>query len=164
MIVDESRAAKQEKTIQMVVFKLGELEFAADILQVKTIEKLERGVTRVPRAPYFVEGVFNLRGEIVPLVDLSKRLGLEVPGHAGDNRVVIVEYEGNPIGVWVDAIPQVYRIAEDDIERLSAPIHGIDPRFVRGLARVDDRPIVLLDLERVLSPDDEDTPSSVEMG
>lgn len=164
MILEESGSAKQEKTIQMVVFKLGDKEFAADILQVKTIEKLEREVTRVPKAPFFIEGVFNLRGEIVPLIDLRKRFSIDTAQRAGENRVVIVEYEGNPIGVWVDAIPQVIRVAEEDIEPLSISVYGIDSYFVRGVARVDDRTVIVLDLERALAPSDVKEPSSVEMG
>src|SRR5690554_8096278 len=81
----------REELIQLVLFKLGEEEFGVNILQAREIEKLDQGLTRVPKAPSFVEGVINLRGEIIPIVDLRKRFGLTLPPLGYDSRVIIVE-------------------------------------------------------------------------
>ena len=92
----------REETIQLVLFRLGEEEFGVNILQVKEIEKIDQGITRVPKAPHFVEGVINLRGDIVPIVDLRKRFGISLPPLGFNSRVIIVEVNQNLVGMLVD--------------------------------------------------------------
>src|SRR5690349_5055041 len=104
------KAEVHEETRQLVVFKLGDEEFGVDILQVREIERLGQGITRVPKSPDFVEGVINLRGEIVPIVDLRKRFGLVVRAIGHESRVVIVEVNENQIGMMVDQVVEVLRV------------------------------------------------------
>jgi purine-binding chemotaxis protein CheW len=139
---------------QLVIFKLGDEAFGVDILQVKEIEKMEQAVTRVPKSPKFVEGVINLRGEIVPIIDLRKRFGLSVRPIASDTRVIIVEINENLVGMIVDQVAEVIRVNMADV--LPAPdiTKTVDSYFLNGVAKFNDQLIVLLNLERTLSNDE----------
>jgi purine-binding chemotaxis protein CheW len=139
---------------QLVIFKLGDEEFGADILQVKEIEKLEQEVTRVPKSPKFVEGVINLRGEIVPIVDLRKRFGLSVRPIGTDTRVIIVEVNDNMIGMIVDQVSEVLRVNVDSIFPTPEITKTIDSYFINAVAKINDRLVVLLNLERTLSAEE----------
>jgi purine-binding chemotaxis protein CheW len=143
-----------EETRQLVIFKLGDEEFGVDILQVREIERLGQGITRVPKSPAFVEGVINLRGEIVPIVDLRKRFGLvlHVIGH--ESRIVIVEVDGNQIGMMVDQVVEVLRVPVSSVEMAPSITKGVDAYFLSGVAKIGERLIILLDLERALSADE----------
>jgi purine-binding chemotaxis protein CheW len=142
------------ETKQLVIFKLGDEEFGVDILQAKEIEKLEQEVTRVPKSPKFVEGVINLRGEIVPIVDLRKRFGLAVRPIGPDTRVIIVEINDNLIGMIVDIVAEVVRVNVADLLATPEITKTIDSYFVNGVAKINDRLVVLLNLERTLSNDE----------
>ena len=151
-----------EELIQLVIFKLGDEEFGVDILQVKEIEKLDQGITRVPRAPAFVEGVINLRGDIVPIVDLRKRFGLRVPEIGNDTRVIIAEVNEDLVGMIVDSVVEVNRIPVSSIETTPAITKGVDAYYLSGVASVAGRLIVLLNLERALTA--EEVKELAEMG
>ncbi|NLW60510.1 MAG: chemotaxis protein CheW [Firmicutes bacterium] len=152
---DRQGKERQEETTQIIVFKLGEEEFGVDILQVREIEKLDQGITRVPKAPPFVEGVINLRGEIIPIVDLRVRFGLTVPELGLDSRVIIVEVGEALVGMLVDAVVEVLRIPVSAIEPPPPITKGVDSYYLAGVAKLEDRLIVLLNLERTLSPEEE---------
>ena len=121
----KEKKEKQEETTQIIVFKLGEEEFGVNILQVREIEKLDQGITRVPRAPHFVEGIINLRGEIIPIVDLRARFGLTLPELGLNSRVIIVEVGEALVGMLVDAVEEVLRIPVSAIE--PATITKVEP-------------------------------------
>jgi purine-binding chemotaxis protein CheW len=143
-----------EETRQLVIFKLGDEEFGVDILQVREIERLGQGITRVPKSPAFVEGVINLRGEIVPIVDLRKRFGLVVHVIGHESRIVIVEVDGNQIGMMVDQVVEVLRVPVSSVEMAPSITKGVDAYFLNGVAKIGERLIILLDLERALSADE----------
>jgi len=143
-----------EEIKQIIVFRLGDEEFGVDILQVREIEKLDQEITRVPKAPPFVEGVFNLRGEVVPVVDLRKRFGLTVRPLGYETRVIIVEIEDNLVGMMVDSVTEVMRIKISAIEAAPRITKGVDAYFLNGVAKIDGRLIILLNLERALSAEE----------
>lgn len=142
---------RREETVQLLVFRLGDEEYGVDILQARGIEHLDQGITRVPKAPAFVEGVINLRGEIVPIVDLRKRFGLVIKAIGYDSRVIIVEVENHLVGMTVDAIVEVLRISSSSIEPAPEIVKGVDAFYLAGVAKIQDRLIVLLNLDRALS-------------
>lgn len=150
----EKGIIRVEETKQIITFKLGEEEFGVDILQVKEIEKLDQEITRVPKAPGFVEGVFNLRGDIVPIVDLRKRFGLSLKPLGRDTRVIIAEINDNSVGMMVDSVTEVLRIPVSSIEDAPNITKGVDTYYLNGVAKINDRLIVLLNLERSLSTDE----------
>lgn len=155
---------QQEETVQIVIFKLGEEEFGVNILQVREIEKLDQGITRVPKAPHFVEGIINLRGEIIPIVDLRRRFGLTLPELGYNSRVIIVEVGDALVGMLVDAVVEVLRVPVSAIEPAPAITKGVDAYFLAGVAKLDTRLIVLLNLERTLSSEEAKELNEAELG
>jgi purine-binding chemotaxis protein CheW len=118
-------------------------------------------ITEIPHAPESVVGVINLRGRVIPVIDLRKRFGLPDAVHTKDTRIVVVHLEGNLIGVIVDAVSQVLRIPADIVEPPSPVLAGVDSRYLRGIAKLDDRLVILLDLDFVLSRREQEAISEV---
>jgi purine-binding chemotaxis protein CheW len=139
---------------QLVVFDLSGKAYGISIESVREIIRLQE-ITEVPRAPSFVEGVINLRGKVIPVVDLRSRFGLEAKERDQDNRIVNVDIGGHEIGMVVDAVTEVLRISSNLVEPPSNVITTADSGYLRGIAKLDDRLIILLDLEQVLSTDEQ---------
>ena len=135
---------------QFVIFLLGETEFAVPIEQVWRIVPLEQS-TRVPRVPAFIEGIINLHGNIVPVVDLKKRLGLPETPYGEEARIVVVDAQGHQVGMMVDEVSEILWLPEDSIEPPPAMIADISGVYLTGVAFHDNRLFVILDLSRVLS-------------
>ncbi|MGE5557391.1 MAG: chemotaxis protein CheW [Bacillota bacterium] len=154
MKIREKKEEVQEEVKQLVVFRLGDEEFGMDILKAKSIETLDQGITRVPKAPAFVEGVINLRGDIIPIVDLRKRFNLRSSDINPDTRIIIVEVTENDVGLMVDSVNEVIKVPVSSIEPAPAVTKGIDTVFLEGVAKVDTRLVVLLNLERTLTPEE----------
>jgi purine-binding chemotaxis protein CheW len=133
-----------------VVFRLANELYGADISAVREVGPLQR-VTRVPRTPHYVEGVTNLRGRVIPVIDLRKRLGLPTTTATKATRIAVAEIDGGQIGMIVDAVVEVLRIPMNSIEPPSAMLSKIDSDYMLGVAKVGDRLIIMLDLTRVLA-------------
>ena len=142
------QAMEAEK--QLVVFDLAEEGYGVDISSVREIIRMQE-ITRVPRAPEFVEGVINLRGKVIPVVDLRKRFGFPDSDATKDTRIVVVDIAGQDIGVVVDAVTEVLRIGADAVEPPSSVITTADSDYLLGIAKLETRLIILLDLEQALS-------------
>ena len=146
--------------MQLVVFELGDESFGVDISRVQDINRMQE-ITEIPHAPESVVGVINLRGRVIPVIDLRKRFGLPDAVHTKDTRIVVVHLEGNLIGVIVDAVSQVLRIPADIVEPPSPVLAGVDSRYLRGIAKLDDKLVILLDLDYVLSRREQEAISEV---
>ena len=147
--------AEQGNERQLVVFDLSGEAYGVNIETVREIIRMQ-AVTYVPDTPDFVEGVINLRGNVNPVVDLRKRFGLNVGEETDDTRIVVVDIGGESIGVTVDAVTEVLRSTEDAVEPTSALITTEDSFYIEGIAKLGDRLLILLDLERVLSTEERD--------
>lgn len=134
---------------QLVVFDLAGEAYGVNIGTVREIIRMQ-AVTHVPETPDFVEGVINLRGRVIPVVDLRKRFALATSEHTSDSRIVVVDIAGHDIGVIVDAVTEVLRVAGASIESASALITTEDSYYMDGIAKIGDRLLILLDLDRVL--------------
>jgi purine-binding chemotaxis protein CheW len=141
------------KTIQLVVFSIGKELYGVAIDAVHEIVKVPE-ITQVPDAPAFLEGVINLRGRIVPVVDLRKRLRLDSKEKTKSSRVLITEHEGRLVGLLVDAVSEVLKIQPDAVEPPPDMISSIGVEYITGVAKAAARLIILLELNRVLSVDD----------
>jgi purine-binding chemotaxis protein CheW len=135
---------------QVVVFDVANESYAVDIARVHEIIRLQQ-ITLIPGAPPCIEGVVNLRGKVIPVLDLRKRFSLVASEHTRASRIVVVEIGGQTIGLIVDGVSEVLRIPSDRIEPPSPLVTGVDSRYLRGIAKLEDRLIVLLDLDQVLS-------------
>jgi purine-binding chemotaxis protein CheW len=135
---------------QLVLFDLGGEVYGVDIASVHEIIRMQP-ITKVPKAPFFVEGVINLRGKVIPVVDMRRRFGLAKVEQTKDNRIVVVDSSGQNIGIIVDAVTEVLRIPADSVETPSEIITTTDSDYLLGIAKRDDTMIILLDLDKVLS-------------
>src|SRR3972149_6999515 len=147
-MADNGSAAKAER--QLVVFDLVPEAYGVDIGAVREIIRVQE-ITHVPNAPDFVEGVINLRGKVIPVVDLRKRFGIAPVDQTNDSRIVVVDIAGEDIGVMVDGVTEVLRIAEDTVETASSIITTAHSYYILGIAKLGERLIILLDLEKTLS-------------
>lgn len=145
--------SQSEDVRQFVSFVVGGEEFGVNILTVQEIIR-PVDITRVPHAPDFVEGVINLRGRILPVIDLRTRFGFPERDRDEDTRIVVVEMEDQVIGFMADSVREVLRVDATTIEPAPELAVGIDAHYLRGVAKLEDRLLILLDLEGVLSADE----------
>jgi purine-binding chemotaxis protein CheW len=135
---------------QLVVFDLASEYYGVDIGDVREIIRMQN-VTRVPGTPVYMEGVINLRGKVVPVVDLRKRLDLKVRQQTKESRIVVVDIGGKDVGVIVDGVTEVLRIPLSSVEPPSQMIANSDSAYIRGIAKLGDKLVILLDLDKVLA-------------
>ena len=135
--------------LQLVSFNIGSEEFGVDILKVQEINRMVE-ITRVPQAPHFVEGVINLRGKVIPIIDLRKRFGLDVREYDKNTRIVVVDINGTIMGMIVDAVSEVLRLPSNAIEPPPEIVTGVNAAYIKGVARLDDRLLIFLDLSKVI--------------
>ena len=146
---------------QLVVFDLAAEYYGVDINDVREIMRMQV-ITRVPGAPSFVEGVINLRGRVVPVVDLRKRLRLTIGEQTKESRIVVVDIGGRNVGVMVDAVTEVLRIPLSSVEPPSSMIANVNSDYLKGIAKLEAKLIILLDLNKVLSADEMQRVASLE--
>ncbi len=147
-----SEAAKSDsgELLQLVSFKIGEEEFGIEILKVQEIIKM-LPITKVPNAPVFVEGVINLRGRVIPVIDLRIKLGLAKQEHTKNTRIVVIELNSRTVGFIVDEVNEVLRITKDITEAPPEMVGNVNREFITSIGKLEDRLLLLLDLEKVLS-------------
>ncbi|MDA1296961.1 MAG: chemotaxis protein CheW [Chloroflexi bacterium] len=138
---------------QLVVFDLNEEAYGVDIGAVREIIRMQE-ITRVPRAPRFIEGVINLRGKVIPVVDLRTRFSMPAGERTDEHRIVVVDVVGQDIGMVVDAVTEVSRVSEASIEPPSTVITTEDSDYLTGIVKTDQKLIILLDIAKVISADE----------
>ncbi len=149
MPIDE-QAAINDETVQLVVFRLAGESYGLDIGSIDTIIRMQE-ITEIPRTPEFVEGVINLRGSIIPVIDLRKRFQLDVKEETKASRIIVVRVAEQAIGIVVDAVLETTKLPSSAIEPISQIASSVDTQYVRGIGKIDDRIIILLDINKVLS-------------
>lgn len=149
MAIKKTTQIRQE--VQVVGFYIGEDEYALEIVKVREIQAMTE-IRKVPKAPRFVEGVINLRGHIVPIIDLRRRFDLEVNDARQSAKILIVELDKNLVGMIVDNVSEVMRFYADEIEKTPPMFSSsIDAQYIQGVAKLDEKLIILLNLEKLLS-------------
>lgn len=148
--MEAKKADRDQDILQLVTFHVAREEFAVDILDVREINRMME-ITRVPHAPEFVEGVINLRGQVIPVVDLRKRFGLEAGERDKNTRIVVVELGAKVVGFLVDSVSEVLRVSTSLVEPPPALASGIEADYIRSVVKLEDRLLVLLDLHRLLN-------------
>lgn len=143
----------KQTRIEALAFSLGAEEYGVDILKVQEIREHD-AVTRIANAPDTIQGVVNLRGSIVPIVDLRQRfrLGLRQPGQPGV--VIVLNIAGRIIGMVVDSVSDVVGLSADEIRPAPRMGSGLDTDFLLGIGTIDARMLILLDIERLMSSDE----------
>ena len=146
--IQNDASVYSDEIFQVVSFDIGSEEFAVDILDVQEIIRMVE-ITPVPKAPYYVEGVINLRGKVIPIVDLRRRFGLPDAERTKETRIVVVDVSRIILGLVVDSVSEVLRIPSSLIEAPPSGKQG-GAEFHKGVGRVDGRLLILLDLTRLL--------------
>ncbi len=146
-VIDEKKLENGEE--QLVVFQLAGETYGVDISSVHEIIRMQ-AITEVPRTPEFVEGVINLRGRIVPVIDLHKRFGLPAEEQTQNSRIMVVEVNGVTVGMIVDSVSEVLRLPKANIEPPPPVLSGVDVAYLRGVGKWQEQLIILLDLDKVL--------------
>ncbi|MDI3327197.1 MAG: chemotaxis protein CheW [Alicyclobacillaceae bacterium] len=146
----EQQGRELAQEIKVIVFQLGSEEYGVEVHQVLSIERMQK-ITRVPRTPAFVKGVINLRGVVTPVIDLRARFGLPEVEYTEDTRIVVVSVNDMEVGLIVDAANDVIDVPVNRIDPPPAVVGGVKADYLRGVAKLDDRLLVLLNLDRVLN-------------
>jgi len=144
--------ANQENELKVIVFQLKNEEYAIPVQQVRSIEKVQH-ITRVPRTPKFVKGVINLRGVVTPIIDLRERFGIEAIPFNEQTRIIIVALDDMEVGLIVDAANDVLDLPVKSIEPPPEVIEAVEADYIKGVAKVGKRLLILLHLEKVLEKD-----------
>lgn len=139
---------------QFVTCRIAHEEFAFDVLSVQEINRMVE-VTRVPKAPFFVEGVINLRGRIIPVLDLRRRFGIPPADQTDDSRIMVVLVRQRMVGLIVDEVVEVLRIPKSTIEPPPSVGTSAGAEFTQGVGRIEDRLLIVLDLNRLLIPNEQ---------
>lgn len=140
--------------MKIVAFSLNGKEYAIDVRNVVSIEKMER-VTRVPHVPSYVKGVINLRGVITPIIDLRTRFDMEPTVYNQNTRIIIVTWEDKEVGLIVDEANDVINIQEKNIEPQPDVIGNIQQNYITGVVKIDDRLLIVLKLENILKHEED---------
>lgn len=147
----ETKESPKGASMELVAFRIGEQEFCVDIMAVREIRGWSPA-TSLPHAPYFVQGVINLRGAVLPIIDLSARLGLGPSEPTARHVTVVVQLDGRVVGLLVDAVSDILTIPLEDVRPTPEIASEETRRFIRGVFSIDDRMISLVELDEVLPP------------
>lgn len=141
----------QQNEVKVIIFELMDMEYAIEVDTVQSIERV-MSITRVPKTPSFVKGVINLRGVVTPIVDLRERFGLETQEINESTRIIIVSLEDYDVGLIVDGANDVLDLPVEAIEPQPEVVGAVELDFIAGVANVDNRLFVMLELSKVLEP------------
>jgi purine-binding chemotaxis protein CheW len=137
------------ETLQLVSFCVNDEHYAVDILRVQEINRM-MNITQVPESPAGVEGVINLRGRIIPIMDLRVRFGMPAAERTEESRIVVVEAAGATVGFIVDRVHEVLRISSSTVDPAPTLSSSGNSRYIQGVAKLEDHLVILLDLDSLL--------------
>lgn len=143
--------AIEQKNLKVIVFQLADKEYAIPVSHVKGIEKLMH-ITRVPKTARYVKGVINLRGVVTPVIDLRERFDLPISGNEETTRIIIITLETMEVGFVVDSANDVLDIDASSIEQQPEVVGSLEEEFIAGVAKLENRLLILLHLDKVLNP------------
>ena len=142
--------ADMTQPMELLTFKLGEQEYSLDIMSVREIRSWTRA-TPMPLAPSFMRGVINLRGTVLPVMDLAERLGLPKCGQSNRNVIIVVKHDGHMTGLLVDAVSDIVALHSDDLQTPPDVALQDGPSVIKSLTLIDDRMIRVLDLDHIVT-------------
>jgi len=135
--------------VQLVIFKLANEDYGLPISKVQEINRMV-AVTKLPQTPDFMEGIINLRGRVIPVLDLRKRFGFGPQEHKDETRIMVVDVTGQTVGLIVDAVHEVVKMPGDCIEP-PPPSFVLDAQFVQGIGKLENRLVIMLDIDRIIT-------------
>lgn len=148
--VENKENKLKDDILQLVTFSIGSEEFGVEILKVQEINKMLQ-VTKIPNSPDYVEGVINLRGKVIPVINLRTKLRMPSKPIDKNTRIVVMEIEGRTVGFIVDAVSEVLRIPRSITEPPPPMVGGVSSEYIVAVGKLEDRLLILLDVEKILS-------------
>lgn len=149
-VKDDKQDKLKDEILQLVTFSVGNEEFGVEILKVQEINKMMQ-VTKIPNSPSFVEGVINLRGKVIPIINLRTKLQLPPKEIDKNTRIVVMEIQGKTVGFIVDAVSEVLRIPRSITEPPPPMVGSVSSEYIVAVGKLEDRLLILLDVDRILS-------------
>jgi len=143
-------SAVGEEVLQFVTFTLNNEQYAVDILNVQEINRITE-ITRVPNSPAYVEGVINLRGKVIPVINLRRKFSFDDKTTDNTSRIIIMEINGITNGLIVDSVSEVLRVPSSIIEPAPPMSSDLSSKFIKGIAKMQDRLIILIDIDKLIS-------------
>ena len=140
-------------SFQQVIFKLDKEEYGLDIMKVHGIEKYQEVVT-VPNSPEYIEGIINLRGEVLPVYSLRKKFNLEPKESDEETKIIVTNTNDMKIGFVVDSVVEILHIEDEQVENTPKIVTGISRRYIKSVAKVENRMIILVDIDLVVSDEE----------
>jgi purine-binding chemotaxis protein CheW len=134
---------------QFIIFKLGDEEYGVDTQKVKSIQEMMT-IIRVPRTPSFIKGVINLRGDIIPVMDLRDRFNMPSVDATDETRIIILRLGESSMGVVVDSATETLQLSEDAIENITDFINDLSVDYVIGVGKINNRVVTLLNFEKLV--------------
>lgn len=139
----------KDELLQLVTFRIGNEEYGVDILHVQEIIRMI-DITRMPSTPEHIDGVINLRGNIIAVMDLRTRFGMEQKPHDSQTRIMVVNVSGTVMGFVVDAVSEVLRILAGTVAPPPSVMESVDAEYISGVGKLQDRLLILVDLEKIM--------------
>lgn len=148
---DDLRAVGEElvDVVQLVGFVLDDVEYGVDILNVFEIQKMHQ-IAHLPNSPDYIKGILNLRGDVIPVIDLRVRFGIEATEATEFSRIIVIDTEGKKIGLFVDSVRKVLRIPEANVSPPSELITDLSEEFVHGIGRMQDHLVIILNVTNII--------------
>jgi len=140
-------------SIQLVTFQLGSEKYGLDIMEVKEIVDFEE-IRGIPNAPVYVEGIYNLRGDIIPIISLHRRFNLQRPENTDEDSLLIITIGGMELGIIIDHVLRVIAIESDEIQPPPQMLSGIGAEYIQGVVNQDEGYLIILDSRRLFDPDE----------
>ena len=138
------------KPVELLTFQLSEQEYSLDIMCVREIRGWTKA-TPMPHSPSYMKGVINLRGAVLPVMDLAQRLGLPVTEHTDRNVIIVVKHEDTLAGLLVDAVSDIIALTDEDMQPPPDAVNGAQPGVIKSLTLIEDRMIRILDLSQLIT-------------
>ena len=153
LTADRGSGRADNPVIQLVGFRLDNEDYAIAITKIQEII-LIKPITRIPQVPDYIEGLINLRGSVIPIVNLRKRFGLPPRELDDETRIIVVNVHDKTVGCIVDAVTQVMRINRDQIQPPPLGVLAVNHQYLAGLAKLDDRLMIILDIEKLFEAEE----------
>jgi purine-binding chemotaxis protein CheW len=159
LTTDRGTNRSSNSVLQLVGFRLDNEDYAIAITKIQEII-LMKPITRLPQVPDFIEGLINLRGSVIPIVNLRKRFGLAARELDDETRTIVVNIHDKTVGCVVDAVTQVMRINRDQIQPPPLGALAVNHHYLAGLAKLDDRLLIILDIDKLFEAEDLTAPTN----
>jgi purine-binding chemotaxis protein CheW len=152
-VLEQNGESEGTGSMQLVSFRLAEEEYGIEITKIREIILMGE-ITRVPQTPHYVKGLINLRSTVIPVIDLRTRFGLPEEELTDESRIMVLHVGTKTIGIIVDAVSEVLRVTQDQMAPPPPTVAGLGQEYLTGLVKLEDRLLILLDIEKLLSEEE----------